>query len=131
MVGGWSNFTQTQKRLSVISAAVVAICGGIVAVPPAWSTLGLPEIATKVYVKMEIDSVKMAQKTLDQSVGRLEIAIGSGRQGQIKQEQNRIKAEIARTTDENYKSTLRENLDDLNVEAQELNAKLRELRTKQ
>jgi hypothetical protein len=48
----WTVFWSTNLRRTATSffALIAAIAGSIVSVPPAWTAMGLPEVASKIYV---------------------------------------------------------------------------------
>lgn len=114
--------------VTIIFSTVAAIGTGVVAVPPAWTAMGLPRVATESYVDRSIGKLDMAQKAQDQVLNGIRLDIGNGRASQIRQEQRRLQAEMERTQDANYKQNLRDSLQDLEDEAKELGAKLRALR---
>ena len=62
------------RQLTTTATAIAAVAGAIVAVPPAWSAMGLPEVASKGYVHMEVDPVKMAQDETARAVYQLSLA---------------------------------------------------------
>lgn len=114
--------------ITIVFSTVAAIGTGVVAVPPAWTALGLPRVATESYVDARASKLDIAQKAQEQVLNGIRLDIGNGRMGAIRQEQRRLQAELERTQDVNYKQNLRDSLQDLDIEAQELNAKLRVLR---
>ena len=66
-----------------------AVCALIVALPSAYVTLGLPEIATKPYVLQVVEPIKSAQSATTQAVNQLlltqlESALYSAQQDQLK-----------------------------------------------
>jgi len=63
--------TLLRKTLTSIAATIAAVAGAIVAVPPAWSALGLPEFASKVFVHEQVDPVKVAQAETTRAVNHL------------------------------------------------------------
>jgi hypothetical protein len=62
------------KRLTTICTAIAAVAGVVVAVPPAWSALGLPEIASKVFVHTQVDPLKTAQADTTKAVYQLQLS---------------------------------------------------------
>lgn len=68
--------------ITSICGIIVAIAGAIAAVPPAWSTLGLPVPASQTFVHMQIDPMKLAQAATTQAVYALTLV---QLQGQLQQ----------------------------------------------
>ncbi len=60
--------TRLRRTLTSIFSLIAASCGAIVAVPPAWSGLGLPEVASKVFVHQVVDPVRLAQADTTKAV---------------------------------------------------------------
>jgi hypothetical protein len=60
-----------RKALTSICATIAAIAGAVVAIPPAWSALGLPEIASRMFVHEQVDPLKIAQNQTGQAVNQL------------------------------------------------------------
>lgn len=52
---------------------IAALSGAIVAVPPAWSALGLPEFASKMFVHLQVDPIKVAQAQTTQAINQLNL----------------------------------------------------------
>src|ERR1700719_972043 len=52
----WNVFWSTNLRRTVTSvfSLIAAIAGSVVSVPPAWTAMGLPEVASKVFVLVKI-----------------------------------------------------------------------------
>jgi hypothetical protein len=70
-----------RKALTSICAMIAAIGGAVVAIPPAWSALGLPVLASQTFVNetlkpIQDDSAKMhlAQASTAQAVNQLLLA---------------------------------------------------------
>ncbi len=57
-----------RKTLTSIFSLIAAGAGAIVAVPPAWSALGLPEAASKMFVRGQVDPIKLAQADTTKAV---------------------------------------------------------------
>lgn len=64
-------FGTATRRITTLCAMVAAVCGAIVGVPPAWSALGLPEVASKVFVHAQVDPIKSAQADTSKAVNQL------------------------------------------------------------
>ena len=54
----WNVFWSTNLRRTATSffALIAAMAGSIVSVPPAWTAMGLPEVASKVFVHDQIQT---------------------------------------------------------------------------
>jgi hypothetical protein len=73
--------TWLRKAIVSVCGVIAAISGAVVAIPPAWSTLGLPEVASKTFVNQTLkpimdDNAKihLAQATTAQAVNQLLLA---------------------------------------------------------
>jgi len=65
--------TRFRKWLTSIFALVAASAGAVNAVPPAWSALGLPEVATHWWVNEQVSPVKLAQADTTRAVWQLQL----------------------------------------------------------
>ncbi|HMG78731.1 MAG TPA: hypothetical protein VK591_08615 [Xanthobacteraceae bacterium] len=70
-----------RKAIVSICGVVAAIAGAVVAIPPAWSTLGLPEVASKTFVNATLQpilddnaKIHVTQATTAQAVNQLLLA---------------------------------------------------------
>ena len=59
--------TNFRKSITSLFGLIAALGGAVVAVPPAWTALSLPEIATRGYVHQSVDPIKAAQTELRES----------------------------------------------------------------
>ena len=62
------------RLIRIIGASIAGTAAGIVAINQAWSTLGLPEVATKPYVHEQVDPLKLAQADTTRAVYQLSLA---------------------------------------------------------
>ena len=62
--------TAVRKTITLITG----VTGAIIGVSTAWTTLGLPEIATKLYVLTVVAPIKTAQSATTQAVNQLLLA---------------------------------------------------------
>jgi hypothetical protein len=67
----WS--TGLRKTVTSIAATIAAVAGAITAVPPAWSALDLPVVATRVFVLGETGPIKLAQADTTKAVWQLQL----------------------------------------------------------
>jgi hypothetical protein len=82
-----------RKTITSISGMIAAIAGAVVAVPPAWSALGLPAVASQVFVHSLVDPLQIAQNQTTDAINQLLL---SQLQGQLYQaQQDRAKAPSA------------------------------------
>lgn len=69
----WGN--NWRKAATSFLAFVAAVAGAVTAIPPAWTAIGLPEVASKRYVHETVDPVRIAQmeaqEKLNKAVNRL------------------------------------------------------------
>lgn len=63
--------TALRKAITSICGMIAAVGGAVIAVPPAWSSLGLPEVASKVFVHAQVDPIKSAQADTSKAVNQL------------------------------------------------------------
>jgi hypothetical protein len=74
----WS--TSYRKWLTSTAATVSALCGAVLAVPPAWSSLDLPEVATRQWARTVILSpVRTAQDKTQSQIVDLQIDLARGK----------------------------------------------------
>ncbi len=67
----WS--TGLRKAVTSIAGMVAAVAGAVVAVPPAWSALDLPVMATRHFVFGEVGPVRLAQADTTKAVWQLQL----------------------------------------------------------
>ncbi len=65
--------TGLRKSVTATAGMISAVAVAVVAVPPAWSALGLPEVASKVFVHQQVDPVKLAQADTTRAVYQLQL----------------------------------------------------------
>jgi polyhydroxyalkanoate synthesis regulator phasin len=63
--------TNLRKTLTSFLALITATATAIVAVPPAWQAMGLPEAASKSYVHEQVDPVKLIQADTSKAINIL------------------------------------------------------------
>ena len=61
------------RKITTTCTMIAAIAGAIVAVPPAWDALALPEIATHVFVHQLVDPMQVAQNETTRAVYQLQL----------------------------------------------------------
>jgi hypothetical protein len=57
----WMQASNRVKAVAVVAGAVGSVCGMIVGIPAAWSTVGLPVFVTREYVLDQIAEMKREQ----------------------------------------------------------------------
>lgn len=60
-----------RKTITSICGMIAAIAGAVVAVPPAWSALGLPALASQTFVHSLVDPMQTAQNQTTQAINQL------------------------------------------------------------
>ena len=87
----WNLLWSTNLRRTATSALalITAVASSVVAVPPAWTAMGLPEVASKTFVHSEVDPVKVAQSDTTRAVylltlNQLQSSLYAAQQDQIK-----------------------------------------------
>jgi len=63
--------TSLRKSITSILALITATATAIVAVPPAWEAMGLPEAASKTFVHEQVDPVKLIQVDTARAINTL------------------------------------------------------------
>ena len=85
--------TSFRKAVTSVAAAISAVCGAVLALPSAWSAVGLPEVATRQWTRAEIyQPIKTAQSSVTNQVIDLQIDLANGKLDQL--ENSRVQLEI-------------------------------------
>ena len=125
--------------LTIFFSAIGAIAGGIVAIPPAWNTLGLPKAATQVFVvealaksdattKVEIDNLKTQLAQQNKDISAVRVDIGTQRRGQIASERFKLEQDLSRAENEGHRLLIRREIDRLSIEDDILESRIKALR---
>jgi len=61
----------TRKTVTSIAGMVAAVAGAVVAVPPAWEAMGLPEVASRNYVHETVRPIQLVQDKTSATLDRL------------------------------------------------------------
>ena len=95
-------------RIKVVSTAagtIGAVAGMIVAVPPAWTAIGLPEVATRGWVQHDVhEPMKFAQSQTQQQVIDLQIDVANGKIDQLDNARATLEIEKLKATDDAVKA---------------------------
>jgi hypothetical protein len=67
----WS--TGFKKTITSTAGVIAAVAGAVTAVPPAWSALDLPVVATRIFVLGETGPIKLAQSDTTRAVQQLQL----------------------------------------------------------
>lgn len=85
--------TALRKFVTTLAVFISSVAGAIVAVPPAWSTMGLPIFATRAWAELEIrHPIKLAQAQTQKQIIDLQLDIAMGKLDQL--DNNRAALEI-------------------------------------
>lgn len=86
--------------MTAFCAFVASVCGAIVAVPPAWQALGLPEIATRGWARHAIElPIKQAQSSVTKQVIDLQLDLATGKLDQLDATRTTLEIEKLKTSD--------------------------------
>ena len=92
--------TSLRKTITSIAATIAAISGAVVAVPPAWTAIGLPEVATRQWAKNEIYApIKSAQSMTTRQVIDLQLDVANGKLDQLDNYRTSLEIEKLKTED--------------------------------
>lgn len=91
--------TSVRKRITVTFGSITAVAGAIVAVPPAWSQLGLPEMASKMYVERTLQPLRLAQQSFQRTARDIQIDIAEGKRSQAQEAIAKWTLELQRSRD--------------------------------
>lgn len=119
-MAGWENWTKEAKVITVIAGAIGAIATATVAVPPAWTQLGLPRVAFESYVNEKLIKVEQAQAQLRTDTNAVRLDINAMRRGQIDGEKLRLEGDLQKADNEGYRSLIRQRMRQLEAEAASL-----------
>lgn len=97
--------TSLRKWITSICVTISAMAGTIVAVPPAWSALGLPEVASKNWAIKNIhDPIRMAQAQNQRQIIDLQLDIATGKLDQLDNNRASLEIEKLKTIDDQIKA---------------------------
>lgn len=121
--------TSLRKAITALAATISAICGAIVALPPAWSSMGLPELATRQWTRAEIyQPIKTAQSSTTRQVIDLQIDIANGKLDQLDNSRAQLDVERLKATDDAIKARVDVQIRKIDRDTAALNDQLRTLR---
>src|SRR4051812_33791715 len=88
------------KIVSTAAGAIGAIAGMIVAVPPAWTLVGLPLVATRGWVDADLRlPLRQAQMQTQQQVIDLQLDVANGKIDQLDNSRVSLEIEKLKATD--------------------------------
>lgn len=97
--------TSLRKAITATALTISAVAGAIVAVPPAWSGLGLPEVATRQWAKGEIyRPIKSAQTQTQRQIIDLQLDLATGKLDQLDNARATLEIEKLKTEDPSVKA---------------------------
>src|SRR4051812_14104882 len=93
------------KIVSTAAGAIGAIAGMIVAVPPAWTLVGLPMVATRHWVDVDLRMpMRTAQAQTQHQVIELQIDVANGKIDQLDNARASLEIEKLKATDDAVKA---------------------------
>jgi len=103
----WRGLSVKVRLISTVAGAAGAIAGMVVAVPPAWSIIGLPEVATRGWVITEIrHPMRVAQMQTQQQVIDLQVDVANGKLDQLDNARATLEIERLKSTDNSVKARI-------------------------
>lgn len=121
--------TSLRKTITSIAAAISAVCGAIVALPPAWSAVGLPEVATRQWTRIEVlHPMRTAQSTVTRQVIDLQIDIANGKLDQLDNARVQLEIEKLKVPDDGIKARVDSQIRKIERDAAAINDQVRTLR---
>ena len=63
----------TPRKITTVLSVIGVACGTVAAIPPAWSALELPVIATHLFVNHQIEPIRLAQADTTRAVWQLQL----------------------------------------------------------
>lgn len=122
--------TSFRKAITALAATISAICGAIVALPPAWSAMGLPEVATRQWTKSEIyQPIKTAQSTVKNQVLDLQIDLANGKLDQLDNARAALEIEKLKVPDDQIKARVDMQIRKIDRDATAINDQIKTLKT--
>jgi len=101
----WRGLSLRIKIVSTAAGAIGTVAGMIVAVPPAWTAVGLPEVATRGWVQHDVhDPMKVAQAQTQRQVIDLQIDVANGKIDQLDNARATLEIEKLKAADDAIKA---------------------------
>lgn len=124
--------TSLRKMITSIAAAISAVCGAIIALPPAWSAVGLPEVATRQWTRAEVyHPMRTAQTVMTRQVIDLQIDIANGKLDQLDNARVQLEIEKLKVPDDGIKARVDSQIRKIDRDAGAINDQIKTLRTMQ
>ena len=121
--------TSLRKTITSIAAAISAVCGAVVGLPPAWSAIGLPELATRQWTRTEIyHPIKTAQSTVTKQVIDLQIDIANGKLDQLDNARTALEIEKLKVPDDSIKARVDSQIHKIDRDSAAINDQIKTLR---
>ncbi len=122
--------TSARKAITSCAAAVSAVCGVVVGLPPAWSSLGLPEPATRQWTRAEVyHPIRTAQSSVTNQVIDLQIDIANGKLDQLDNARATLEIEKLKIPDDSIKARVESQIRKIDRDTSALNDQVRTLRS--
>lgn len=121
--------TSLRKTITAICALIASMCGAVVAVPPAWEALGLPEIATRSWARTAIEKpIKHTQNTVTRQVIDLQLDIATGKLDQLDNNRTSLEIEKLKAPDDQIKAKVDLQIRKIDRDTQTINDQIKTLR---
>ena len=122
--------TSLRKTVTSIAASVSAVCAAIVGLPPAWSAIGLPEVATRQWTHTEVYTpMKTAQATVTRQVIDLQIDIANGKLDQLDNSRTALEIEKLKVPDDAIKAKVETQIRKIDRDSAAINDQIKTLRS--
>jgi septal ring factor EnvC (AmiA/AmiB activator) len=121
--------TDLRKTVTSTAALIAGVATAITAVPPAWSALGLPEIASKSFVDGRIEPVKVAESDTQSILRELQIEVAEGKKERTEDSISRWQLQHDRAEDTEGRSIIERQLQELQDTKTRLDDQIKTLRS--
>ncbi len=126
----WGSLSGKSKIISSVAGAIAAIAGMVAAVPPAWTMLGLPEVATHSWVSLQVhEPMKLAQNQTQRQVIDLQLDVANGKLDQIDNARALYEIEKLKATDDAVKAKADAQIHKIDRDTSAIGDQIRSLKT--
>lgn len=119
--------TKNRRIITSIAGMIAAICAVVSGVPPAWTALGLPEVASKVFVEQQLQPVRAAQSNVESSVRRTDLDLAKMHVGFIDDQIVRWNIELQKAADDAARQMIQSQIANLQNQKEEVTGHIAKL----
>jgi hypothetical protein len=121
--------TVWRKRITNTAASLAALSSAIIGLPVAWSSIGLPEPATREWVMSTVQRpIRLAQASTTGQVIDLQIDLANGKLDQLDNARAALDIEILKSTEDAVKSRAAAQIRKIDRDTSALNEQITALR---